>query len=100
MGVDFDAEGGLGIRITKDILDKLHYDEAKEDMEDFIEKQGIPYIHFGSYYSGEVDYAFVVEGETYKEIKANIPSFIGILQSKDIHITEDDLELIAELLIW
>jgi len=104
MGVDYDAEGGIGIRITEEHLKILGWNEDYEfSVSEFLDENSpCEYITFGSCYSrsDSIEYAWIVDGRKYLDIVKNVNDFLSKLNSKGFNFTEDDLELIVELYVW
>jgi len=103
MGVDYNAAGGVGIRISDEILEKLGYNEEEDDsICDFLDNLSlkIPYTSFGDSYQEEYKYAWIIKGGKYLDVVKNIPEFLSKLNSKGFNFTEEDLEVIVEIHIW
>ena len=102
MGVDYDAVGGIGIRVTKERLQKLGYNEDDNDVSSFLDDVvGVTYSEYGSCYSeNSLEYAWMVPGSKYLECVKNIPEFLKELNDKNLNVTEEDLEIIEEIFIW
>ena len=103
MGVDYDAVGGIGIRVTDEVLDALGYkDERVEDfLDDRLANTSVSYIEFGSCYSKDsIEYALVVEATKYSEIVKSVPKFLEDLRNLGLNCSESDLVIISELYEW
>ena len=101
MGVDYEASGGIGIRITEDHLKFLGLKE-EYSREEFLDNiSPVEYTTFGSCYSdNSLEHAWIVPGHKYTDVVKNIPDFLSKLNSKGFNFTEADLEVIVELYIW
>ena len=103
MGVDYDAAGGIGIRITPEILEKLGYNEEDDEgISEFLDnhKLGVLYTSYGDAYQGEFEYAWIVKCKKYLDVVKNIPEFLSKLNAVGFNFTEEDLEAIVEINIW
>lgn len=106
MGVDYEGIGGIGIRLTDDMVDQavdkgfFDHDEWDDCNNECLDKLGILYVGAGCALSGEVHYYFMVDGETYKELKDNIPKFVDEYNKIFKEISEDDLQVISDILMW
>lgn len=102
MSVDYDGVGGVGLRVTDAIVEKLieHglFTEAdyEKDVSSCLEKIKLPYSVYGNAYSGDIDYALFVKGTKLSEIYENAPKFIARLEELGISMEADDLEVICE----
>lgn len=106
MGVDYSACGGIGIYVTEKMFEtiKNKYNLSNDlSKEDILDESGVyVYTKYGSYYSKDsIQYAFIIEGDTYLDIVKEVPNFLNSINSKlDLNLTEKDLILIVEGLIW
>jgi len=105
MGIDYDGVGGIGIEITKDVLEKFisfglfTEEQWDEDYYDCLEKIGLLYNTAGNFYSGDMEdlthYLFV-RGNNLQEILDNEPEFISALEKFGITISRKDLIVISD----
>ncbi len=106
MGVDYDAISGIGIEITEEmeklIIKDSEWTEAEweEDRGDCMEAYRIKITQAGSCYSGYFRYYMIVGGGNIKEINNNSFSFIKDLKDIGINISQIDLKLISDILVW
>lgn len=109
MGVDYDGVGGIGIEIDEDMQEKLRDLVEERGLEvdrdeyftEILEEIGIEYCEAGSgSYGGDERYYFLVKGETFNDVKKNIPDFIKDMEKIGIKITEDDLLVISDLYVY
>ena len=107
MRLDYDGVGGVGIRVTNDhiqtMIDKglFSREEFEEDQSNCMDSLGIPYSCAGSFYQENASYFyFLVKGEILDDVIENKHEFIKSLSYIGINITDSDLIIISDLMIW
>ena len=104
------AIGGIGLRVTLDILKVIGYNEFIEGLNmkksdwiaDFLcalecTEGG---VNFDTYeYDGGSNYVWLVPGKTLIEVDENIPEFIESFKKLGHTVRREDLEVISELYI-
>ena len=114
MGVDYDACGGVGFRVSKEqILNAtkkadMYCDDLSDDYPTMLDRifrqyrKDLCYISYGSCYSGEIDYAVIIKSKNNTlgavlEVKDKfVENFNSIFGTSYV---DTDLEIIQELFI-
>jgi len=110
MGCEYQAVGGMGIRVTKSVEDciKRYFDnrpdfklyDALEDLleiEEFKEAK-FSYIEYGDAVSEELKYALIIDEKYCEDIFSMVPQWVEAVNTLGILIYTEDLENIIELL--
>ena len=104
MSVDFDAVGGVGIRVPESILEAVANDMDEElvSREDVMESMDVEYITYGNAYSGVIHYAWVIPSDSMRYCEEHVTEWIDDLNKKlgvCGKYTTNDLEVITETYI-
>lgn len=108
MGVDYDGVGGIGVEVTKDMIEKLiekevfTEEEWSDDSYSCLERIGLPYAKAGdSAYGGEARFYLLVNGSNLKEILSHEFYFIKRLEKLlGIFLSSEDLIVIEDILVY
>ena len=106
MGVDHSSVGGIGIKFTEDMkqtmIDESLFteDEWDDSSEECMEEIGIPYNQAGNSYSGNIEYYFIVNGETLEDVNNNADGFVSKFKKYGINLSVNELKVISEYLVW
>lgn len=104
MSTDYDGVGGIGIKVTEEMIKKFiklkffTKEDWDDEAEDCLDTLGLVYRFGGSYCEYENVY-FFVEGDNLKEINKNSTKFLNTLKSMGINLNEEDLKVIEDILI-
>lgn len=102
MGVDYDASGGIGIRITEEVLSILGYNSDDISIDEFIDSFGITYTSYGNCYTEEINYAWVMKERNFLKCIEQADDWINELNRALNHkysLNKEDLEVIVEYCI-
>jgi hypothetical protein len=106
MGVDYTPVGGLGVKVTDDMVEKFiaseefTLNEWKDDPYFCLEELGFIYAETGNSYTGrDQDFYLFIDGDNLAEILENVDDFIGDLANFGIHVTNADIKVVEELCI-
>jgi hypothetical protein len=106
MSIDYEGVGGIGIKLTDDLIKKLieknifTKDEWKEDAYECLERLNIYYQQAGNVFIGIYDWYLMVDGYNLKEINENVDQFIIDIKNKiGIDLTLSDLKVIEDCFI-
>lgn len=104
MGVDYSPVGGVGIKVTDKIKNKLRVanNGDGDDITEILDSLELPYAQAGdgNYSGNDNDFYLKVEGETLVEINSNAPAFIEKLKGYNVDISLNDLIMIEDLHVW
>jgi hypothetical protein len=107
VSVDYNGVGGVGIKITEEMIAilidrKLFTSEEWEgDKHSCLETLGIIYEEAGSgAYGGDQSFYLFVAGETLDSVIVNAPLFIEKLAGVGIAITKEEIVVISDLCMW
>lgn len=106
MSVDYSSVGGIGIKFTDEMKEKMidsklfTEDEWDDSESECMEEIGISYYTAGNSYSGNLWYYFLVEGSSLEEINKNVSEFISKFKQYNINISQNDLQVISDLHVW
>lgn len=107
MSVDYDGVGGIGVLVTDNHIQLMidnglfSREEFEDDQSNCMDGVGIPYSCAGSFYQEDASYFyFLVSGKNLPEINSNAPKFIESLASIGIIVSDVDLIVISDLMIW
>lgn len=100
MGVDYDGIGGIGVKITDEIVNDLIKSGCIKESGDLcLDNIGISYKTAGCTYSGDCRYYWIVKGENLYEVNTNSQIFIEKLKKIGIEVTTKDLIVIEDICI-
>lgn len=103
MSVEYEAVGGIGIRVPNSFLGAYIY-KTDMDESDALNKIGVTYITYGSaYVSGDTKFAWVMPYDKYSECVEHANEWVNELNRKignNGKYTKYDLEVISELFIY
>jgi len=107
MGVDYEGIGGVGLKITQKEIDAFIKagiftdEEWDQDENECIEKVGMLFSMSGDLFSGtNINFYLLVPGDTLPEVNGNVPKFIQDLADKGVIITENDIVVMSDILIF
>jgi|GEM_PF-6478644 len=106
MGVDYNGVGGIGIKVTDDIICELIEngtfieEDWDDDPDECLNDIGLAYASAGNCYSGDTYYYWFVSGKNLDEINANANGFIKKLDDLGIRVTTKDLMVIEDLHVY
>ncbi len=107
MGVSYNVVGGVGIKITEDIIDTLIDNGAfsEEDWEEYGNECVDEFFDYecktaGNACFGETTQYLLIEGDTLADVNSNSANFIKKLNKKGLKITKEDLIIISEHYIY
>ena len=105
MGIDYEGVGGIGIKLTKEIVkaaiknDLFTQEDWDECEYDCLEKFGMNFSLAGNSFSGNEEWYLFVPGDTLRAINNNAPRFVFKLQEVVPGLNVGDLRVISEMLI-
>ena len=106
MGVDYDGVGGIGVKVSDQMIwsllatDAFSEEDWEEDPDYCLDSLVVPYQTAGSCYNGEdLTYYLLIEGSTLKDINENAPKFLDKLKSMGIESSPEDLIVISDIFI-
>ncbi len=107
MGTSYIGVGGIGIKITKGIVQKFidngHFtqEEWNGDFDECLYKIDLEYKRSGNFYCGERGPIYVfVPGNNLKEINENAEQFIENFKKFGVEISIEDLKVVSDYLIY
>lgn len=108
MGVDYDGVGGIGIKLTDEMIeyaiDKGVFTEEEWDddpCECLFDLDCVNFASAGNSYAGEHEFYLSVPGLTLKDINTNAFSFVEkVKEYFGVDITVDDLKVISDIYIY
>ena len=105
MGIDYDGVGGIGIKVTDEIVETLIENKAfteeewEEDPYECCEDLDVEYAIAGNLMHDSGDMYLLVEGNTLDDINLNKDKFIEALDKVGVKITSKDLLVISEMCV-
>jgi hypothetical protein len=106
MSIDYEGVGGIGIKLTDDLIEKLieknifTKDEWEEDARECLERLNIYYKQAGNVFTEIYYWYLMVDGDNLKEINENVDQFIIDIKNKiGIDLTLSDLKVIEDCFI-
>jgi hypothetical protein len=106
MGIDYSGVGGIGIKLTDEMVslavrNGLFTDEEwEEDPLGCMEEFGIEYDSAGNDFCDDSTYYLLVEGKTLNDINSNSTKFIDSLKIAGIEISKNELLVISDIHIY
>jgi len=106
MFFDYSPVGGVGIQLTKEMVERLisngkfSEDDWEDDPDGCIDELGMSYQTAGNSYSDETYHYLLVEGSTLMEINENVDDFVSELSKNGITISKEEIHVIRDLHVW
>lgn len=110
MGIDYEASGGIGIRVSKNFFEEFRLNNqyyGSADNCEIMDKININWIQFGNCFNGCMPYAWIISSDNFEKCINLAKEWLESLNARLSELTSawgnyrtEDLEVIYEILIW